>query len=67
MSGDPSWETVDARVTEKSHTVPDLSCGTSYEFRVGAYGDGTQYETVTGPGTSHFATVSETTDACSTQ
>ena len=67
VSGDPGWETVDPRVKEKSHTVPDLSCGTSYEFRVGAYGDGTRYETVTGPRTSYYATVSETTDACSTQ
>ena len=67
VSGDPGWETLDAKVTEKSYTVPDLSCGTSYEFRVGAYGDGTRYETVTGPGTSHYATVSGTTDECSAQ
>ena len=55
----------DSKVTEKSPTVPDQSCGTSYEFRVGAYGDGTRYERVTGRGTSYYATVSETTDACS--
>ncbi len=59
------WETVDAKVTEKSHIVSGLSCGTTYEFRVGAYGDGTRFESVTGPG--GYATASGTTDECSPQ
>ena len=65
VSGNPGWETLDAEVTEKSFTASGLSCGTSYEFRVGAYGDGTRFERVTGP--VSYATVSETTDECSTQ
>ena len=64
-SGDPGWETLDTEVTEKSYTASGLSCGTSYEFRVGAYGDGTRFEKVTGP--VSYATVSETTDACDAQ
>ena len=65
VSGDPGWETLDAEVTEKSYTASGLSCGTSYEFRVGAYGDGTRFERVTGP--VSYATLSETTDECSAQ
>ena len=67
VSGDPGWETLDTKVTGKSYTASGLSCGTSYEFRVGAYGDGTQYGRVTGPGTSHYATLRGTTDECSAQ
>ena len=67
VSGVARWESVDTDVKEKSHTVSGLWCGTSYEFRVSAHGDGTQYETVPGPGVSHHATVSETTDAGSAQ
>ena len=65
VSGDPGWETLDTEVTEKSYTASGLSCGTSYEFRVGAYGDGTQYERVPGP--VPYATLSETTEECSAQ
>ena len=64
-SGNPGWETLDAKVTEKSYTASGLSCGTSYEFRVGAYGDGTRYERVPDP--RMYATVSEPTDECSAQ
>ena len=67
VSGVARWESVDTDVKEKSHTVSGLWCGTTYEFRVSAHGDGTQYETVPGPGVSHHATVSETTEACSAQ
>lgn len=49
VSGDPGWETVAAKVTEKTHKVTGLSCTTTYEFRVGAYGDGTRSERVPGP------------------
>ena len=65
VSGNPGWETLDAEVTGKSYTASGLSCGTSYEFRVGAYGDGTQFERVPGP--ASYATVSGTTDECSAQ
>ncbi|MCY4581728.1 MAG: cadherin domain-containing protein, partial [Chloroflexi bacterium] len=67
VSGVARWESVDTDVKEQSHTVSGLWCGTTYEFRVSAHGDGTQYETVPGPGVSHHATVSETTEACSAQ
>ena len=40
--GDPdAWTVDDEALTGTSHTVDELSCGTSYEFRVSAYGDGT--------------------------
>ena len=39
--GDPdAWTVDDDSITGTSHTVDELSCGTSYEFRVSAYGDG---------------------------
>ena len=66
-SAEDSWETVAAKVKEKTHTVTGLSCETTYEFRVGAYGDGTRYERVTGRGASYHATVSGTTGECSAQ
>ncbi|MCY4529247.1 MAG: cadherin domain-containing protein [Chloroflexi bacterium] len=62
-SGEETWEIVDAKVTGTTYTVSGLLCATTYEFRVGAYGDGTRYERVTGPG--GCATASEPTDACS--
>ena len=64
-SWDDRWRSADAKVTEKTHIVSGLSCGTTYEFRVGAYGDGTRFESTTGPG--GYAAVSETTDECSPQ
>ena len=65
VSGAPGWETLDTKVTGKSYTASGLSCGTSYEFRVGAYGDRTRSERVPGP--VSYATLSETTDECSAQ
>ena len=61
-SGEETWETVDASVTGTTYTVSALSCATTYEFRVGSYGDGTRYDTRTGPWSTP---ASETTDECS--
>ena len=36
-----SWSTSSETVSGTSHTVTDLACGLSHEFRVGSYGDGT--------------------------
>ena len=42
--GEPDgWTLSDEAIAGTSHTVDDLECGTSYEFRVTAYGDGTTY------------------------
>ncbi len=47
--GDPdAWTVDDEALTGTSHTVGELSCGTSYEFRVSAYGDGTTAAAVWG-------------------
>ncbi len=35
------WTVDDEMVTGMTHTVNGLTCGTAYEFRVSAYGDGT--------------------------
>ena len=43
-SGQEAWRSVDASVTGTTHTASGLRCGTAYEFRVGAYGDGTTYD-----------------------
>ncbi len=48
-SGEEAWASVDAGVTGTTRTVSGLSCETDYEFRVGAYGDGTRYDTRVGP------------------
>ncbi len=60
-SGVETWATEDDSVTERSYVVSGLSCETSYDFRVGAYGDGRKYEAEV---KSWSATVSETTGAC---
>ena len=47
-SREEPWETVDASVMGRTFTVSGLACGVTHEFRVGAYGDGTTYDTRTG-------------------
>ncbi len=42
--------------TSSAYTIAGLSCGTSYTFRVSAYGDGTMYRAVWGPSVSISAT-----------
>ena len=45
-SATATWMTASATLTGTSHTVPSLTCGTAYEFRVSAYGDGTTHTAV---------------------
>ena len=55
-----AWTTDDETLTGTAHTVDELTCGTSYEFRVSAYGDGSAHRAAwSGP-----ATVWKTTTAC---
>ena len=56
-----TWTTVTRSVTSTSYSVPGLTCGTAYDFRVGARGDG---KTHSGWSTS-YATTTATTAACS--
>ena len=60
-SGAETWEVEDDSVTERTYVVSGLSCETSYDFRVGAYGDGRIYEAEV---KSWSATVTELTGAC---
>ncbi len=60
LSTSSSWTTDDASVTGTSHTVDGLTCGTAYDFRVSAYGNGTTRKAAWGTA----ATVSGSTDAC---
>ena len=60
--GDPDgWTLDDDSVTGTSHTVDELRCGTSYEFRVSAYGDGVSYTATWG---TAYAEHTATTSAC---
>ena len=63
-SGEETWETVDDSVTGTTHTASSLSCDTTHEFRVGAYGDGTTYNEQAGLWSS---VATATTDTCSPQ
>ena len=38
-----SWTTDDDTLTTTTHTVDDLTCGSTYQFRMSAYGSGTTY------------------------
>ena len=40
------WTVDDESITTATHTVDGLACGTEYQFRVSAYGDGTTYAAV---------------------
>ena len=57
-----SWTTDDDTLTTISHTVDGLTCGTEYQFRVSAYGNGTFYAA---EWSNPSATASATTAACS--
>ena len=56
-----AWTVGDETITGVIHTVDGLTCGTAYEFRVRAYGDGTTY--VANWGAAATA-VSKSTTAC---
>ena len=62
-SGKETWETVAESVTGTTHTASRLWCGRTHEFRVGAYGDGTRYNTRVG----RWSTDTATTDTCTPQ
>ena len=55
------WTVDDETVTGTTHTVDGLTCGTAYEFRVSAYGDGATYAASWGAAT---AAVPKSTTAC---
>ena len=60
--GDPAaWTTDSETITGATHTVDELQCETSYEFRVSAYGSGTTYAVAWGEPSAVFTT---TTGAC---
>ena len=63
-SGEESWGTIEASVTGTTHTASGLWCARTHEFRVGAYGDGSTYNTRVGFWSS---TASAMTDTCSPQ
>ena len=63
-SGQELWEMVDASVAATTHTASGLWCNRMHEFRVGAYGDGTTYNTRVGRWST---TASATTATCSPQ
>ena len=45
---DERWATATSTATGTSYTVTGLPCGETHEFRVGAYGDGTTYNSRAG-------------------
>ena len=60
-SGPGYWTVADDTIAGTNHTVDGLLCGTTYEFRLSAYGDGTAYEAAwSDPST----TLEATTAAC---
>ena len=59
--GDAQWTTDDDTLTGTSHAVDGLSCATSYQFRVSAYGNGTDYGAHWG---RHSSLASATTNDC---
>ena len=60
--GDERWYTVVENATNTTHTVSDLWCNTTHDFRVGAYGDGTTHNARAG---LWSVTAKATTAACS--
>ena len=55
------WVDVIGSTNIPEKTVTDLVCGTSYDFRVRAWGDGTNYESTWG---AWSGTVTESTAGC---
>ena len=43
------WTTATSSETSTSYTVTGLACGTSYQFQVAGYGDGTTWRAAWGP------------------
>ena len=60
-SGAASWTSDADELTDATHTVVELRCGTSYEFRVRAYGDGVTHAAAWGVAA---APVTAATTAC---
>ena len=56
-----TWTTDDDTLTTATHTVDELYCGTTYEFQVGTYGDGTTH---TAEWSAPTETVAAGTTAC---
>ena len=54
------WTTEDANVTSTAYTVSGLTCGTAYDFRVGAQGDGRTHS----GWSASYATTTATTAVC---
>ncbi len=59
--GAGEWTTAGDNIVDTSWTIPDLSCGRTYDFRVRAHGDGTTYAEDWSPPS---ASVSVTTQTC---
>ena len=56
------WTTATSTLTGTTYTVGGLQCNSPHDFRVGAYGDGTTYNTRAG---LWSPTATSTTDTCS--
>ena len=50
------WTTDGDTLTTLTHTLPDLTCGTAYEVRVSAYGDGVAHRAAWGEPSAALAT-----------
>ena len=59
--GAADWTTDDEEITATTHTVDELTCGTTYEFQVSAYGDGAAHTEVWGEAST---TLTADTSAC---
>ena len=55
------WTTASDAVNGTSHTVTGLTCGTTYQFRVSAYGDGTVHKAAWGDASTELT---HSTTAC---
>ena len=53
-----AWTTDADTLTTLTHTVDELSCGTAYEFRVSAYGDGVAHSAAWGAASAAVAAYS---------
>ena len=53
-----AWRTATSSATSTSHTVSGLDCGTTYQFRVAAYGDGTNFASQWGAWSSAYGRTS---------
>lgn len=60
LQGDLNWSVDSDAITDSTHTVDDLVCDSEYQFRVRAYGSGTEYA----PAWSDETLLFETTTEC---